>query len=255
MFTRNNRIASTLSRPAFVEALETRRLLSAAPVEPSAEIAGGELRVFGTKGADQITVSLNESDATKVDVNVNGTVLGSFLLSDVSSSRVEVHAGKGDDFVLVDESFGLVPLSLVAYGEQGSDTLVGGSANDELHGDQGDDTLYGNDGNDSLFGDQGKDLLAGGFGDDDLAGDNGCDTLYGEAGADRLRGGNGKDLLDGGDDNDDLDGERGCDDLTGGLGADTFAGSEKSSEVLDLVTGEDLYSPTAKGGGGNKGGK
>jgi hypothetical protein len=254
MFARNNRIASTLSRPAFVEALETRRLLSAAPVEPSAEISGGELCVFGTKGADQITVSLNESDATKVDVNVNGTVLGSFLLSDVSSGRVEVHAGKGDDFVFVDESFGLVPLSLVAYGEQGNDTLVGGSANDELHGDQGDDTLYGNDGNDSLFGDQGKDTLAGGFGDDDLAGDNGCDTLYGEAGADNVYGGNGKDVVDGGDDNDFVDGGRGCDLLTGGLGADTFAGSEKSSEVLDLVTGEDLYSPTAKGGG-NKGGK
>ena len=276
MFAKNNRTASTLSRPAFVEALETRRLLSAAPVEPSAEISGGELRVIGTKGADVILVSLNESDATKVDVNVNGTVLGSFLLSDVTSGRVEVRAGKGDDSVRVDESFGLVPLSLVAFGEQGDDTLVGGSANDELHGDQGNDVLYGNDGNDDLEGDQGNDMLAGGFGDDHCAGDNGCDTLYGEAGMDTLRGGNGKDVVDGGDDNDDLDGERGCDDLTGGLGADTFAGSEKDSEVLDLVTGgmgadtfagpekeselldlvvgEDLYSPTSHGGGKGHGG-
>jgi Ca2+-binding RTX toxin-like protein len=254
MFGRKSQLASNHTRPAFVEALETRRLLSAAPVEPSAEISGGELRVVGTKGADVIVVSLNETDATKVDVNVNGTVLGSFLLSDVTSGRVEVHAGKGDDSVRVDESFGLVPLSLVAFGEQGNDTLVGGSANDELHGDQGSDTLYGNDGNDTLEGDQGKDMLAGGFGDDDLGGDNGCDTLYGEGGADKLRGGNGKDLLDGGDDNDDLDGERGSDSLTGGLGVDSFAGSEKDGELLDLVTGEDLYTATAKGGGGGGGG-
>jgi Ca2+-binding RTX toxin-like protein len=255
MFARNKQFASTHRRPAFVEALETRRLLSAAPaVEPSAEISGGELRVVGTKGADVILVGLNATDATKVDVNVNGTVLGSFALSDITSGRVEVHAGKGDDAVRVDESFGLVPFSLVAFGEQGNDTLVGGSANDELHGDQGSDVLYGNDGNDTLEGDQGKDMLAGGFGDDALAGDNGCDTLYGETGADTLRGGNGKDLLDGGDDNDDLDGERGSDSLTGGLGADTFAGSEKDSEVLDLVTGEDLYSATANHGNGGGGG-
>lgn len=260
MFARTQRIALTSrSRnplPAFIETLETRRLLSAGPpvpAAPTATLVGGELRVVGTKGDDLIIVSLNQADATKLDVNVNGSVLGSFALGDASKGRVDVRAGKGDDSVFVDESFGLVPLNLVAHGEQGNDTLVGGSANDELHGDQGDDCLYGNDGNDSLFGDQGDDMLAGGFGDDDLDGGNGCDTLYGESGADNVFGGNGKDSVDGGDDADIVDGGRGCDSCTGGLGADTFAGTERAKELLDNTVGEDSYTPIAKrGSGGGK---
>jgi Ca2+-binding RTX toxin-like protein len=255
MFARTQQVASNRrnSLPAFVEALETRRLLSAGPsvpAPPTAVLVAGELRVVGTKADDVIVVSLNETDATKLDVNVNGSVLGSFALSDVSKGRVDVRAGKGDDSVRVDESFGLVPLSLVAHGEAGNDTLVGGSADDELHGDQGDDVLYGNDGNDALFGDQCDDMLAGGFGDDDLDGGNGTDTLYGEAGADNVYGGNGKDSVDGGDDADVVDGGRGCDLLTGGLGADTFAGTERARELLDNTAGEDLYTPVNRHGGG-----
>jgi Ca2+-binding RTX toxin-like protein len=256
MFARTQRVASNRRDllPAFVEALETRRLLSAGPSVPApatAVLVAGELRVVGTKGDDVILVSLNETDATKLDVNVNGSVLGSFALGDVSKGRVDVRAGKGDDSVRVDESFGLVSLSLVAHGEQGNDTLVGGSADDELHGDQGEDVLYGNDGNDALFGDQSNDMLAGGFGDDDLDGGNGSDTLYGESGADNLYGGNGKDSVDGGDDADVVDGGRGCDLLTGGLGADTFAGTERAKELLDKVDGEDLYTPVSRRGGGS----
>jgi Ca2+-binding RTX toxin-like protein len=250
MFARIQRVASSRSHslPAFVETLETRRLLSAGPsvpAPPTAVLVGGELRVTGTKGDDVILVSLDASDATKVDVNVNGSLLGSFALSDITSGNVDVRAGKGDDTVRVDETNGLFPLHLVAYGEQGNDTLVGGSADDELHGGQGDDVLYGNDGNDDLFGDEGNDMLAGGFGDDSLVGGNGTYTFSGETGAYTMFGVNGMDVVDGGDGDDVIDGGRGSDALTGDAGADTFAGTERAKEVLDNTVGEDLYTPIA----------
>ncbi len=233
-----------------VEALETRRLLSAAPAVGTAELIAGELNVNGTKGADVILVSMNYSDpmATTVDVRVNDALVGNFALDQITGA-VHVNAGKGDDSVRFDESTGLVPLRLFADGGQGDDTLVGGSLDDGLRGGNGDDVLYGNDGYDALFGGNGKDLLAGGFGDDELDGGNGKDTLYGETGADTLRGGNGKDLLDGGDDADNLDGGRGSDELTGGLAADLFASSDKSSEILDKAD-EDVYTPAKPGKGG-----
>ena len=231
------------------EALEGRRLLAGNPVvEGVAEIQAGTLQVTGTKQADVITVGNNPSDPTMVDVNLNGTVIGSYLLSDITSGAVEIHAGKGDDSVRFDESMGLVPLRMIAHGQQGNDTLVGGALNDELHGDQGSDSLFGNDGNDELYGGNSHDTLAGGFGDDHAEGGNGKDTLYGEAGFDTLAGGNGKDLVDGGDDNDNIDGGRGKDSVTGGLGVDTFASADKAEEILDKAD-EDIYVVLAKGKG------
>jgi Ca2+-binding RTX toxin-like protein len=230
------------------ETLEGRRLLAGQPVEGIAEIHAGELQVTGTKGDDLIIVSLNFDDPTKVDVNLNGTILGNFLLSDINSGVVDVRAGKGDDTVRFDEVYGLVPLKLHAHGEQGNDTLVGGSLDDELDGGVGSDVLYGNDGNDHLTGGNGKDMGVGGYGDDDITGDNGSDTLYGESGLDHVSGGNGKDVVDGGDDADNLDGGRGKDQVTGGLGSDNFASADRADELLDKAD-DDLYTAMTKGKG------
>ena len=231
------------NRAVLCEALEGRRLLSASS-GGVAELQAGTLHVEGTRASDLILVSVDYSDpaATKVNVNLNGNAIGSFLLSDVA--RVEVYGGRGDDSIRFDESTDLVPLPLIAHGEAGNDTLVGGFLNDELYGDAGSDALFGNDGNDQMYGGVGDDLLAGGFNDDFLDGEGGDDTLYGEAGFDTLRGGagRGRDMLDGGDDNDDIDGGAGIDQLFGGSGSDTFAGTEKAEEILDLAP-EDVYVP------------
>src|SRR5690349_122017 len=105
MFARIQRVASARRGDAVsVVALETRRLLAAAPIAPTATIVGGELRVVGTKADDVILVGISAADATKLDVNVNGSVLGSFALSDITKGDVDVRAGKGDDTVRVDES-------------------------------------------------------------------------------------------------------------------------------------------------------
>ena len=228
------------------EVLEDRRLLAASPAG-TAELRGDELHVTGTRGADVIVVAASATDASLVDVRLNDTVIGSFAVADITGG-VHVRAGQGDDFVRFEEVFGLIPLRLFAYGEQGNDTLVGGSLDDELHGGQGNDVLYGNDGNDKLYGHQGKDLLAGGGHDDELHGGNGVDTLFGEAGNDLLFGGNGKDTLDGGDGDDQLDGGRGFDLLTGGAGQDGFASGDKAEEIVDK-TDEDTHSPAVKGKG------
>ena len=253
MNTRNASLSS--NRPVVVEALEGRRLLSATG-GGTAVLAGGALHVTGTKGADLIVISMNYSDpsgAARVDVRINNAVVHSVFLAEVTQG-LRVDAGKGDDTVRLDESAGLVPLTLRAYGGQGNDTLVGSSMDDFLHGGAGRDVLYGNDGNDSLFGDQGKDMLAGGFGDDLVDGGNGSDLLYGEAGADVLFGGNGKDTLDGGDGNDSLDGGNGLDLLTGAAGADLFARGDRSAEILDKAD-EDTHEPAHPGQGHGRGGE
>ncbi len=71
------------------------------------------------------------------------------------------------------------------FGQEGADTLFGGSGNDVLNEDardtpvalHGDDYLDGEDGNDELIGGGGDDTLFGGDGDDYLRGYGGDDQL------------------------------------------------------------------------------
>src|SRR5439155_253711 len=82
------------------QALEPRRLMSAS-------LVSGVLTVKGTSSADSIVVSLKSGDATKVEVNVNGTA-NDFALSSVT--KVLVYGGDGNDVIKVDNSFGNVLL-------------------------------------------------------------------------------------------------------------------------------------------------
>jgi RTX calcium-binding nonapeptide repeat (4 copies) len=72
----------------------------------------------------------------------------------------------------------------VMNGGDGNDTLIGGSANDELNGGNNDDILIGNDGVDFLNAGAGVDFVDGGSGDDYLSAPAGIDTLIGGAGND-----------------------------------------------------------------------
>ncbi|MDR9402817.1 MAG: choice-of-anchor Q domain-containing protein, partial [Halothece sp. Uz-M2-17] len=95
-------------------------------------------------------------------------------------------------------------------GEDGDDTLIGGSANDKLEGGNGNDELRGGDGDDRLFGEAGEDVIFGGAG---------VDQIYGGSGADifALEQGNGQDVI--------FDFEDGTDrlGLTGGLTFDSVS--------------------------------
>lgn len=170
-----------------IESLETRVLFAANP-GGSAVLDAGALVVNGTRRSDEIHLSLNATDATRLDVVINGAAALSFSLVDITAG-IRVEGGNGSDTISVD---GAVSIAAV------------------------------------LSGGNGKDVLSGGAGADRLDGGNGVDQLAGGTGNDTLLGGNGADVLDGGDGDDRLDGGRAKDRVTGGLGTDTFTGDAVS---------------------------
>jgi serralysin len=133
----------------------------------------------------------------------------------VNSGSIQgsINLGIGNDTYI-----GTGGTSGVVFGEDGNDSLIGGSGNDLLSGGLGDDSLVGGGGNDTLFGGDGKDsLIATGNGNNQLSGYAGNDVLIGADGADTLSGGPGHDTL------------------TGGGGADHFI----FSTVLDAASNVD----------------
>lgn len=141
-------------------------------------------------------------------------------------------------------------------GRTGNDTLIGGSADDQLYGGTGNDTLVGGAGNDILNASQGADSLSGGAGDDRIFidsddtfidGGDGYDRLYAHsysdaitidvaaANAEYVYGSAQGDTLDAGSSSVDvkLIGNNGNDVLTGGSGADVLFGGNGA----DTITG------------------
>jgi Ca2+-binding RTX toxin-like protein len=179
--TRHTSLAPLAARPArpTFEGLEGRTLFAAVPAA-AALLPNGLLDVSGTKKADDIHVALNAGTA-QLDVTVNGTLLGSYNVSDVTGIRVD--AGNGKDNVVVDAG---VTVSATLLGGNGKDVLTGGSGDDMLDGGNGKDVLSGGAGDDTLVGGKGKDLLDGGDGNDSLTGDRGKDAMTGGAGNDHF---------------------------------------------------------------------
>ena len=145
--------------PVFQQ-LEERRLLSAA-------VEAGILTVVGTDANDTITVGLNATDNTKLDVNVNGTVSSFALLNADTTAAItgiKISGGNGNDSIKIDQTNGGIVLPATLIGGNGQDSLTGGAGNDVLVGGNGKDACSGGDGDDSLNGGNGKDVLDGGAG-------------------------------------------------------------------------------------------
>ena len=123
-------------------------------------------------------------------------------------------------------------------GGSGADTFSG---IEDVDGSLFDDVLRGDAGPNHLFGRGGRDDLAGRAGADELVGEPGDDILDGGAGPDRLEGDEGADLIRA------RDGEP--DTIDCGIGSDTFA-----ADPLDALTGCEIASAPAHGGGGGTGG-
>ena len=185
-------------------------------------------------------VSYNGGSQVAVDTIENaGLMKGSLFL------------GGGDDSY--DGTGGQV--NGLVFGDNGKDTLTGGSSSDTLWGGNGDDHVSGAGGDDGLDGDAGADFVDGGAGNDSinggseadsLFGGDGDDTVNGDAGADTMHGGAGNDTMNGGSDADIMDGDSGDDALTGGSEADTLRGGD-GNDQLDGGTGAD----SMDGGAGN----
>jgi Ca2+-binding RTX toxin-like protein len=127
-------------------------------------------------------------------------------------------------------------------GQDGNDSITGGTGFNNVNGNTGDDTIVGRSQvGDWLLGGQGNDLITARSGAHNLINGNlGDDTLAAGSGGDTLRGGQGADSLTGGAGADWLSGDRGHDTLTGGGGADTFHGGQGMgvSTVTDFNAAE-----------------
>lgn len=110
-------------------------------------------------------------------------------LSDADSITIKLFFGSNGykvEYLNFDggPSIYLPTATLTEQGDEGNNSLVGGSGNDTLMGFGGNDTITGNDGDDVLVGGHGHDTLTGGNGDDTLDGGSGNDSLVGGNGDD-----------------------------------------------------------------------
>ena len=122
--SRRSNWGTEISRAArsVIERLEGRTLLTAA-------LQNGLLTIDGTGGNDQITLSVDASDKTLLDVNVNGVLEATPAAADVN--QIQVNALDADDTLTVDVTNGNpIPAGGISYdGGNGFDSLaVTGSA-------------------------------------------------------------------------------------------------------------------------------
>jgi hypothetical protein len=198
-----------------------------------------------------------------------------------SGSTVDVHAGGGDDTIVlgpdpthfyVDGGDGADVLDAHAVrgfvgltGGPGDDTLIGGASDDTLDGGPGHDTLVGGPGNDTVTYARRADSVTAALGDpaapgtedaiaadvEALVGGDGDDHLTGGEGDDRIEGGKGADVIDGrgGDDvlraGDDLGAPSAGDTVTGGAGDDEI--DLDRSGTGDGGPGDDVLSTRGAG--------
>ena len=155
--------------------------VAAATPTVKATVTDGTLRISGSPHADKIVLRLNALDANQlqVDVGDDGSADRTF---DIATLRaIDVEAGNGNDTVRIDQVNGAFTTRLATRidGENGDDTLIGGSGNEILVGGRGDDFVDGNGGADTAFLGKGDDTFVWdpGDGSDIVEGGSGSDTL------------------------------------------------------------------------------
>lgn len=220
--------------------------------------------VLSLSGADLSTLTSGDFDTNNSDIvfgiggDGNDTVTGNLLTG-----------GQGGDNITVTQATvsGSVADGALVYGNQGNDTIGGGTFDDlRIFGGAGADAItdfdtgsivYGGLGADTITAatvttNEGVTLFGGNGGSDaDDAGDNitggaGNDLIYGNAGNDTLAGGAGNDTIFGGQDNDGINGGVGNDQLFGNLGDDTIEGGG-GSDSLYGGQGDDTLNITVAG--------
>jgi Ca2+-binding RTX toxin-like protein len=196
--------------------------------------ATGVLTINGGPQANTITVGRSAVGTLLVN---GGTVSVTGGIPTTANTTVITIFGKsGGDELTLDESNGPLPPANL-FGEEGDDTLTGGSNNDELVGGSGRDLLLGGRGADRLFGGDDNDTLIGGDGDDQAFGEGGDDRIVWNPGDDT-------DLDEGGSGSDTVE-------INGGNGAEVFTATANVARVrfdrldpapfaLDIGTCENL---------------
>jgi len=161
-------------------AATTVPVASAAPTL-KAGVVDGTLRISGGPFAEQITLRLSDLDRNQlqVDVGNDGSADQTFDLS--TFRAIDVEAGNGNDIVRIDEVNGAFTTTKPTRidGENGNDTLLGGSGAEVFYGGRGDDVVDGNGGADTAFLGKGDDTFVWDPGDasDIVEGESGSDAM------------------------------------------------------------------------------
>ena len=169
------KVAATLAVPGQSTERTTivsSMLLSGSNRLPSfARISGGILMVNGTSGNDTMNVAAANGILTAT-VNGQSLSFGSAAVTDVW-----MHGLAGNDAITNATSYGMY-----MYGDDGNDTLAGGTGNDSIDGGAGNDSITGGDGNDLLIGGAGDDILTGGPGVDAITANAGANEIFADDG-------------------------------------------------------------------------
>jgi Ca2+-binding RTX toxin-like protein len=176
-------------RPAAAAASVLALLVVAVAAAPAAaaaptlkaSVTDGTLRISGGPRTEKIALRLNALDPNQLQVDLGDDGSADFTF-DLSTFRViDVAAGNGADTVRIDEVNGVFTTSKSTRvdGENGDDTLIGGSGAEVLVGGNGDDFIDGNGGADTAFLGRGDDVFVWDPGDasDVVQGDRGSDTM------------------------------------------------------------------------------
>ncbi len=175
----------------------------------------GQVLLQGTGGLQRIDVegfagSIQIYGDLDSELSFHGGI-GSLVLGQNASHKVEVTGGWGDDLwngtlqvrgtADITTGTGTVEAIITRLGNDSITTgkgviglIASGGGKDRITlGKGGADEVRAGDGNDTVIGSQRGDYILGGSGNDRLAGEGGNDTLVGGAGTDQLSGGSGAD--------------------------------------------------------------
>jgi RTX calcium-binding nonapeptide repeat (4 copies) len=165
--------------------------VAAAPTV-KARVADGTLRISGSPFPEQIALRQNALDRNLLDVDVADDGSADFTFDFSTFTAIDVKAGNGDDAIRIDEVNGsfttLEPTRI--HGQDGDDTLLGGSGAEVFVGGNGNDVVDGNGGADMAFLRRGNDVLIWDPGD-------GSDVVEGGADSDTMvfNGSNGDEIM------------------------------------------------------------
>jgi Ca2+-binding RTX toxin-like protein len=148
----------------------------------SAKLSDGVLTITGTNGRNAIALRLKSAHRGILQVDLGDDGGANFSFKRKRVKKIVLNARGGADVARIDEVNGVftdtIPTKI--NGEDGGDTLLGGS---------GAETLRGGNGADSLDGNIGSDRAVLGAGDDVFVWDpgDGSDVVEGQDGADAMR--------------------------------------------------------------------
>jgi len=195
-------------------------------------VLGGDDVVQGSLGNDTLA-AFSGNDSISGGAG-NDLLLGGPSVNGSATGNDSISGGVGDD------TLGSTAGVNVLRGDDGHDSIVGGSGFDDINGNMGNDTASGGGGQDWVVGGKDNDSLSGGAEYDVMNGNLGNDTVHGDGGNDVVRGGQDNDVVFGDDGDDFVSGDKGDDTMTGGTGADIFHtfGDNGTDRVTDFHRSE-----------------